>query len=125
MSDSHPGMVSALSRDVFFGMRIRTVLKQLGYELKLCKTEQELTEAAPNAVAALVDFNIPVDWEALESILGGKTPIIAFGSHTNVDGFRAAKSAGVTRVVSNGEFSRRLPALLTQYQRNNVDSATE
>lgn len=121
MSDSHPGMVSALSRDVFFGMRIRTVLNQLGYEMKLCKTEQELVETAPDAVVALVDFNIPVDWSALTPILGSATPVIAFGSHTNVDGFRAAKSAGVTRVVSNGEFSRRLPALLTQYQRNNGD----
>lgn len=118
MNESHPGLVSALSRDVFFGMRIRTVLKNLGYEMKLCKTEQELVESIPGAVMALVDFNIPVDWDALDSILKGDVPILAFGSHTNVEGFRAAKAAGVTRVVSNGEFSRRLPALLTQYQRD-------
>ena len=109
--------VAALSRDVFFGMRIRTVLKQLGYEMKLCKTETELVEAAPGAMTALVDFNMPVDWDALRPILGSATPIVAFGSHTNVDGFRAAKAAGVTRVVSNGEFSRKLPGLLNQYWR--------
>lgn len=118
MTESHPGLVSALSRDVFFGMRIRTVLKNLGYEMKLCKTEQELVEATPGAVMALVDFNIPVDWDGLKSVLEGAVPVLAFGSHTNVDGFRAAKAAGVTRVVSNGEFSRRLPALLTQCQRD-------
>lgn len=118
MTESHPGLVSALSRDVFFGMRIRTVLKNLGYEMKLCKTEQELVDATPGAVMALVDFNIPVDWDGLKSVLRGAVPVLAFGSHTNVDGFRAAKAAGVTRVVSNGEFSRRLPALLTQYQRD-------
>lgn len=123
MSESHPGSVSALSRDVFFGMRIRTVLKNLGYEMKLCKTEQELVEATPGSIIALVDFNIPVDWDALESVLGGDVPILAFGAHTNVDGFRAAKGAGVTRVVSNGEFSRRLPALLTQYRRENGEIA--
>lgn len=115
------GTVAALSRDVFFGMRIRTVLKQLGYEMKLCKTELELVEAYPGTVSTLVDFNMPVDWDALKPILGGATPIVAFGSHTNVDGFRAAKAAGVTRVVSNGEFSRKLPALLTQYRRNGGD----
>lgn len=118
MSESQPGKVAALSRDVFFGMRIRTILNQLGHEMSLCKSEQELVEAAPDAVIALVDFNIPVDWEALKSVLTGDVPVIAFGSHTNVEGFRAAKAAGVTRVVSNGEFSRRLPALLTQYRRN-------
>lgn len=118
MTESHPGLVSALSRDVFFGMRIRTVLKSLGYDMKLCKNEQELVEATPGAVMALVDFNLPVDWDALKSLLHGEIPVLAFGAHTNVDGFRAAKAAGVTRVVSNGEFSRRLPALLTQYQRD-------
>lgn len=123
MTETHPGMVSALSRDVFFGMRIRTVLNQLGYDLKLCKTEQELVDSTDGAVAALVDFNIPVDWSQLTSVLESDVPIIAFGSHTNVEGFRAAKAAGVTRVVSNGEFSRRLPALLTQYRRNDGESA--
>lgn len=123
MTDTNPGTVSALSRDVFFGMRIRTVLNQLGYEMKLCKNEQELVEFAPGSVVSLVDFNIPVDWDALTSVLNGDVPVIAFGSHTNVDGFRAAKSAGVTRVVSNGEFSRRLPALLTQYRRNGGETA--
>lgn len=118
MTEPTLGAVAALSRDVFFGMRIRTVLAQLGYEMRLCKNEQELVEAVPGAVIALVDFNIPVNWDALASILGGQVPVLAFGSHTNVEGFRAAKSAGVTRVVSNGEFSRKLPALLTQYQRN-------
>lgn len=123
MADHHPGMVAALSRDVFFGMRIRTVLKKLGYEMKLCKTEQELVEAAPGAVMILVDFNIPVDWDALIPVVEGEIPVLAFGAHTNVDGFRAAKTAGVTRVVSNGEFSRRLPALLTQYRRNGGETA--
>lgn len=123
MSDNQPDLVCALSRDVFFGMRIRTVLNQLGYEMKLCKTEQELIAAAPAAVVTLVDFNIPVDWDALSTVLQGQVPVVAFGSHTNVEGFRAAKAAGVTRVVSNGEFSRRLPALLSQYQRSNNESA--
>lgn len=123
MTDNHPGAVAALSRDVFFGMRIRTVLNQLGYELRLCKSEEELVSATPGTVATLIDFNIPVDWSALTDVLTGDVPVIAFGSHTNVEGFRSAKAAGVTRVVSNGEFSRRLPALLTQYRRNGGEIA--
>ena len=108
-------IVCALSRDVFFGMRIRTVLTNLGYELTLCPDELELVKSARNADIALVDFNQGVDWNLLRPLLLGATPVIAFGAHTNVDGFRAAKAAGVTRVVSNGEFSRKLPELLLQY----------
>lgn len=110
------GPVVALSRDVFFGMRIRTVLAQLGQELRLVKTEKEAVDAV--AVSAgctlVVDFNQPVDWSLLAPVLDGNTPVLAFGSHTDVEGFRAAKAAGVRRTVSNGEFSRRLPDLLAQ-----------
>jgi CheY-like chemotaxis protein len=115
--DNQSPVVCALSHDVFFGMRIRTVLKNLGYELRLCKNEAELLTAAEGVNIALVDFNKPVDWEILRPILDGDVPVIAFSSHTNVEGFRAAKAAGVTRVVSNGEFSRNLPALMNQYRR--------
>lgn len=118
MTTDHPGKVCALSRDVFFGMRIRTVLQNLGYEMALCKNEAELVEAATDSAIALVDFNQGVDWDALQPAITSSTPVIAFGAHTNVEGFRAAKSAGVRRVVSNGEFSRKLPALLTQYKKS-------
>ncbi len=115
--DSQGAVVCALSHDVFFGMRIRTVLQNLGYDLRLCKNEAELLAAAEGADIALVDFNKPVDWDQLQPVLEGEIPVIGFSSHTNVEGFRAAKAAGLTRVVSNGEFSRNLPALLNQYRR--------
>lgn len=110
------GPVIAFSRDVFFGMRIRTVLAQLGESLQLVKTEPEAVgavEAHPEA-ALIVDFNQPVDWPALSPVIKAGMPVLAFGSHTDVEGFRAAKAAGVRRTVSNGEFSRRLPELLAQ-----------
>ena len=107
--------MSALSRDVFFGMRIRTVMANLGHELTLTTSELDLVATGQSASLVLVDFNQAVDWEVLQPLLAGDTPVIAFGAHTNVEGFRAAKAAGVTRVVSNGEFSRNLPALLLQY----------
>lgn len=116
MIDEHPGIVCALSRDVFFGMRIRTVLQNLGYDMRLCKDEAEFVAGAAGANIALVDFNQGVDWDAVQPVITSPTPVIAFGAHTNVEGFRAAKSAGVRRVVSNGEFSRKLPSLLTQYK---------
>jgi hypothetical protein len=110
--------IVALSRDLFFGMRVRTVVRHLGYDLALVNDETALMAALDEgeAVLTLVDFNQPVDWEALKPLLEGGVPVLAFGSHTDVDGFRAAKAAGVSRVVSNGDFSRRLPELVDQYR---------
>lgn len=110
--------IIALSRDLFFGMRIRTIVRKLGYELILAKDEDETVAAIAGGspVLALIDFNQGVDWEALRPLIESTIPVIGFGSHTDVEGFRAAKAAGVTRVVSNGQLSRSLPDLIEQYK---------
>jgi hypothetical protein len=113
------GTVVVLSNDLFFGMRIRTVLRQLGYVVTISKDpfafQAGLSDADPLPVLGLVDFNQPRDWDALRPAIEIGVPVIGFGSHTDVDGFRAAKAAGVTRVVSNGEFTRSLPDLVAKY----------
>lgn len=113
------GRIVSLSRDLFFGMRVRTIVGKLGHDLKLVKDESGVVDAVSedDVSIVIIDFNQPVDWDELLPVLSGETPVLAFGSHTDVDGFRAAKAAGVTRVVSNGEFSRRLPELIEQYLR--------
>lgn len=112
------GRIVALTRDLFFGMRVRTIVGQLGYELQLAKSEEDISDAisAGPVQLVIVDFNQPVSWDQIRPVIEGGMPVLAFGSHTDVEGFRAAKAAGVTRVVSNGEFSRRLPELIDQYK---------
>ena len=110
--------IVVLTRDLFFGMRVRTAVKQLGYSLTITKGEARTIDALAQQtpVLVLVDFNQPVDWTALASLGTAGVPVIAFGSHTDVDGFRAAKAAGIDRVVSNGAFSRTLPDLIAKYR---------
>ncbi|MBW3634719.1 MAG: hypothetical protein KY456_17000 [Chloroflexi bacterium] len=113
------GRVAVLSPDLFFGMRIRASLRQLGYVVAIVKDGEAFTNllidnAAPT-VLGLVDFNTPVDWTKLQQALATGIPVVAFGPHTDVEGFRAAKAAGAARVVSNGEFSRSLPALAKRH----------
>lgn len=117
-----PAGVSArivvFSRDLFFGMRIRTTLRQLGFATVLTKEipafDTAVADASHPPALAIVDFNQPVSWDAMGAVRSG-VPILAFGAHTDVDGFRAAKAAGVARVVSNGAFSRSLPELIERY----------
>lgn len=105
--------VLLISTDVFFGMRIRTTLKALGRGLV---TAPDAASADfDNIALLLVDMNRAIDWTAYAGVLASDTPVIAFGSHLNVEGFRAAKAAGVDRVISNGEFTRTLPQLIRTY----------
>lgn len=110
--------IVVLTKDLFFGMRVRTTVKQLGHSVTITKDEVGTIDALAQQtpVLVLVDFNQPVDWPALAPLETAGVPVIAFGSHTDVEGFRAAKAASVSRVVSNGEFSRTLPALIAKYR---------
>lgn len=119
---STKGEIVLYSRDVFFGMRVRTIVKQLGYSITLHKEAEPfvayMAATTSHPVLGLVDFNQPVNWSELASVLSSDVPVIGFGSHTDVDGFRQARHAGVDRVVSNGEFSRNLPDLIAKYERS-------
>lgn len=112
--------IAVLSRDVFFGMRIRAALKQLGYALQLVQSEAELATALESSPAlALVDFNSPIDWNAISTAISAHpgVAVIAFGAHTDVEGFRQAKAAGASRVVANRAFSQQLPDLVARHAR--------
>lgn len=118
---THPRVI-VLSPDLFFGMRIRNAMKQMGYTTVIRESGSELADELAGGPASLVliDFNAPVDWatvaEAIRS--AGEMPAIAFGSHTDTDGFRQAREAGVTRVISNGAFTKQLPELVERYARS-------
>jgi hypothetical protein len=115
-----PGcLVAVLSKDLFFGMRIRTSLRHLGYAVAIAQDvptfSRHLQNGDQHACLGIVDFNFPVAWDDVKEAMGLGVPILAFGPHKDVEGFRAAKLAGVTRVVANGEFSRSLPDLVLRY----------
>ena len=115
-----PGcLVAVLSKDLFFGMRIRTSLRLLGYAVAIAQDvptfSLHLENGDQRACLGIVDFNFPVNWDDVRNTVEIGVPILAFGPHLDVEGFRSAKQAGVTRVVANGEFSRSLPDLVLRY----------
>lgn len=115
--------VVVLSRDVFFAMRIRNALKQMSYTTMLAKTEPEFAQMirAEGEMPALVliDFNQPVDWTEVSASLASVPNVrsVAFGPHADVSGFKAAREAGVTRVMANGTCSKQLPNVVESYSR--------
>jgi len=72
----------------------------------------------PKPILGLIDVNAGVDWNVVKSLMGGAgpgVPVLVFGSHLDVVGRRAAKAAGVTRVLSNGDFHRDMVTLVKRY----------
>lgn len=118
-----PRLVVVLEKDLFFSVKIGNELKAQGYAPVFARSTAQfatlLAEREP--VLGLVDLGTGVDWEEIERL--GESPatrdipILAFGPHKDVEGRRAAKGAGVVRVISNSQFHAELPTLVARYAR--------
>jgi hypothetical protein len=118
------GEIVVLNRDLFFGVKIGNILRSLGYLVAFVPATEpfvaRLREGGRGIVLGIIDMGTDVEWSAIANLTGADgpgTPILAFGSHLDIDGRRAAKAAGVTRVLSNGDFHRDMVALVERYAR--------
>lgn len=119
-SPEHTGVLVVLNRDLFFGVRIGNILRALGYTVEFVQTTDALVDRLRGpepVVLGIIDMNAGVEWDRIRSARDASitTPLLAFGSHLDVEGRRAAKAAGVTRVVSNGDFHRDMVHLVRRY----------
>jgi hypothetical protein len=121
-----PLVLIALNRDVFFGVRLLNLAKELGVDLMLAPNAEAvgraLQERHQTAALVVIDMNVldrEVEWEELATVLADypAIPSLGFGSHTDVKTRRAAKLAGLTRIVANSEFHRDAASLIQRYAR--------
>ena len=121
-----PTLAIVLNRDLLFGSRIRSALARLGLESRFVATAEQFVGALsqePNKVAiGIIDMNGAISWDAIREV-GlrvdyGLAPTLAFGPHVDIEGRRAAKAAGVTRIVSNGQFHTDTVGLIERYRRH-------
>jgi hypothetical protein len=116
------GVILALITDLFFSVTVRNTIRRLGFESALARSAGDILDdmAEMDVVLAVVDLNAirdDSDWDAVADAAGEGLPILLFGAHRDVDGLRRAQAAGVTRVVSNGQFHREMPELIERYAR--------
>lgn len=114
------GPILLLIPDVFFAVTVRNTVRRIGYEPHILKRTDDLIVAAGEhqavlAVADLAAVDGDGEWAEIGDLVRDGLPVLVFGSHKDVDGLRAAKSAGVTRVVSNGQFHRDMADLIQRY----------
>ena len=113
-----------LNRDLMFGSQIRSALGGLGLQgLFVPNTDRfvvALKTEGDAAAIGVLDMNGAIDWEAVSTALSAAddgAPTLAFGPHVDAENRRAAKAAGITRIVSNGQFHSDMAGLIDRYRR--------
>lgn len=112
--------VVVLVNDLMLAERLERGLAALGYQPVLATAVEEfITEVQGRAVAlALVDTGIRgVDWEAAIRAVARHAPVLAFGSHKDLQARQRALAAGAVNVVANSALASDLPGLLARYAR--------
>jgi hypothetical protein len=120
-----PTLAIVLNRDLLFGSRIRSALASLGLESRFVTTAEQFVAALsdePGSVAiGIIDMNGAVSWDVISEAWSqpdsGLAPTLAFGPHVDIENRRAAKAAGVGRIVSNGQFHSDTAGLIERYRR--------
>ncbi|MCC6705112.1 MAG: hypothetical protein IT334_09550 [Thermomicrobiales bacterium] len=127
IGESPKGTIVVLNRDVFFGARLKQLGRDLGYAVEIAPDASAFRSrlSGDSVVLGIIDINARPDWSVIagESVETRRPPVLAFGPHLDVEGLRAAKAAGVTRVVSNGQFHRDAAELIRRYARDSGPDA--
>jgi hypothetical protein len=111
--------ILALEKDLFFAVRIRDTLRHHAMEVRTARTLQAFAEGLAGVgeeKPVLVIVNIStrgLDWEeAIRKACACGYPVLAFGSHVDLDARARAIAAGAQRVVANAKFTSDMPGLV-------------
>ncbi|HLG64367.1 MAG TPA: hypothetical protein VKY19_20680 [Ktedonosporobacter sp.] len=117
--------ILALEKDLFFSVKMRDTLRHHEMEVTTVRTlpafEQRLM-ASGDERPALVIINTAikgVDWEA--AICEARAygfPVLAFGSHMDLEARARALRAGAQKVVANSKFTSDMVGLVTRMLNN-------
>jgi len=96
--------------------RIEETARKLGYRVKNVDADADFDSAIAAGKPALVIVTFEQDGEAWERLITAARragiKVVAFGRHTNVQGFRRAKELGADQVVANSQIATELPGVL-------------
>jgi DNA-binding response OmpR family regulator len=117
--------ILALEKDLFFAVKIRDTLRHHNHEVTIVRTlpafEEALTlpeETRPRL--AIVNIATKgVDWEAaIRAARANNIPVLAFGSHMDLDARAKALEAGAGKVVANSKFTNKMLRLVQETMNN-------
>ena len=121
--------ILALEKDLFFSVRMRDTLRHHDMNVTTVRTlpafEQRLeTAKEEKPVLAIINIStVGVDWEAaIRAARAKELPVLAFGSHMDLEARAKALAAGAQRVVANSKFTSDMPGLVERILKEPVAS---
>jgi DNA-binding response OmpR family regulator len=115
--------ILALEKDLFFAVRIHDTLRHHDIEATTVRNlnafEQKLKgERRPDLVIVNISTQ-GVDWEAaIREARAAGCPVLAFGSHMDLEARSKALAAGAQKVVANSKFTSDMLGLVTRLMTN-------
>jgi CheY-like chemotaxis protein len=114
--------VVCLEPDLFFATRLQDVIRACGGQPVIADTPEQFVAAVDRyfPVLALLDLNTPGDWEmAIRRCKlrphTAQTPLIAFGSHVEVETLKRARQAGADHAWARSKMMEDLVALVQRH----------
>ena len=111
--------ILALEKDLFFSVKMRDTLRHHDMEVTTVRTLpafEQLLAAPGGEGPELVIVNTAttgIDWEfAIRQARTHGLPVLAFGSHMDLEARERAIKAGARRVVANSKFVTDMPGLV-------------
>ena len=111
--------IIALEKDLFFAVKIRDTLRHHEMEVTTTRTlsafEQGVAASGEErpALAIVNTATKGVDWEAaIRAARASGLPVLAFGSHMDLEARAKALQAGAQKVVANSKFASDMPGLV-------------
>lgn len=111
--------ILALEKDLFFSVKMRDTLRHHEMNVTTVRTlaafEQRLaaSEDEKPLLAIVNTATVGVDWEAAIRLACSQgLPVLAFGSHMDLEAREKALQAGAKRVVANSKFTSDMPGLV-------------
>jgi DNA-binding response OmpR family regulator len=111
--------ILALEKDLFFSVKMRDTLRHHDMQVTTVRTLpafEQLLAAPEGERPELVIVNTAttgVDWEsAIRQARTHDLPVLAFGSHMDLEARERAIKAGARRVVANSKFVTDMPGLV-------------
>ena len=123
--------ILALEKDLFFAVKIRDTLSHHDIDATIVRTlpafERHLTtEEARPALAIINTASTGVDWEAaIRAAHAQNIPVLAFGSHMDLEARAKALQAGAHKVVANSKFASDMAGLVARTANQTATSTVD
>ena len=118
MPEPEAARILLLDSDLFFVVKVRTTLQHAGYDVRTARTAADFTRRLTEDAPALALVNTAIageDWRgAIAAARAANIPVVAFGSHVDLETQQQARAAGATRVIANSKLAADLPGIVAR-----------